>query len=75
MSPGPGKDGQTAGAQLWNQNTGIDGVNKTMYEVEAVASVHNLVQRTKRFQYWLLPVRRTYTPKSMASRVLWHASL
>ena len=43
--------------------TGIDGVNKTTYDVHAAASIHDLVERMKRFQYRPLPVRRTYIPK------------
>ena len=44
--------------------TGIDGVNKTTYDVHAAASIHDLVERMKRFQYRPLPVRRTYIPKA-----------
>ena len=44
--------------------TGIDGVNKTSYDVKAVESIHDLVERMKKFQYRPLPVRRTYIPKN-----------
>ena len=44
--------------------TGIDGVDKTSYDVNAVDSIHNLVERMKKFQYRPLPVRRTYIPKN-----------
>jgi group II intron reverse transcriptase/maturase len=44
--------------------TGIDGVNKTSYDVNAVESIHDLVERMKKFQYRPLPVRRTYIPKN-----------
>lgn len=44
--------------------TGIDGVNKTSYDVNAVESIHDLVERMKKFQYRPLPVRRAYIPKN-----------
>ena len=43
--------------------TGIDGVDKTSYDVKAAENIHDLVERMKKFQYRPLPVRRAYIPK------------
>lgn len=44
--------------------TGIDGVDKTQYDKNAVENVKALVERMKKFQYRPQPVRRTYIPKT-----------
>ena len=43
--------------------TGIDGVDKAAYEVNAVENIAELVKSMKQFSYKPLPVRRTYIPK------------
>jgi len=44
--------------------TGIDGVDKDSYDENAEDNVQKLVERMKKFQYKLKPVRRTYIPKA-----------
>ena len=44
--------------------TGIDRVNKAMYDVNAKENISALLERMKKFQYRPLPVRRTYIPKA-----------
>ena len=44
--------------------TGVDGVNKAQYDVDAEGNIERLVERMKKFQYKPLPVRRTYIPKA-----------
>ena len=43
--------------------TGIDGVTKDEYKVNAEKNLKELVERMKRFSYRPMPVRRTYIPK------------
>lgn len=44
--------------------TGIDGVDKAVYDENAQESIAALVERMRKFQYKPLPVRRTYIPKA-----------
>lgn len=44
--------------------SGIDGVNKDVYEQNLLENVLNLVERMKTFDYVPQPVRRTYIPKA-----------
>lgn len=44
--------------------SGIDGVNKDVYEQNLLENVLNLVERMKTFDYFPQPVRRTYIPKA-----------
>ena len=44
--------------------TGIDGVTKDEYNVNAEKNLKELVERMKRFSYRPMPVRRTYIPKA-----------
>ena len=44
--------------------TGVDGVDKTQYDKNAVENVKALVERMKKFQYRPQPVKRTYIPKA-----------
>ena len=50
--------------QKGRKATGIDGVDKAAYNEQAEENIHSLVERMKKFQYKLLPVRRTYIPKT-----------
>ena len=47
--------------------TGIDGVTKDEYNVNAEENLKELVERMKRFSYRPMPVRRTYIPKANGS--------
>ena len=44
--------------------TGIDGIGKTEYEVNARESIAELMKRMRKFGYKPQPVRRTYIPKA-----------
>src|SRR5665648_323583 len=44
--------------------TGVDGVNKTVYEEHAEENIRELVEHMRQFKYRPQPVRRTYIPKA-----------
>ncbi len=44
--------------------SGIDGITKEQYDVNAKANISDLINRMKKFSYKPQPVKRTYIPKS-----------
>lgn len=48
--------------------TGVDGIGKESYDIDATERVKDLVGRMKRFQYRPMPVRRVYIPKTNGKR-------
>lgn len=49
--------------QARKKATGIDGVDKTVYDANAEENIRELVSKMKKFQYKPQAVRRTYIPK------------
>lgn len=49
--------------QLNNKATGVDSINKSIYNSRLDENIKELINRMKNFSYNPQPVRRTYIPK------------